>query len=302
MGNPGDATPPPSRPPPSPPNKENEYESHQPRSTLNKPQSFPPPQDLYPDEDEQQPFPPPQHHPQSFPPPHDEDDYATPVKPHAFPPPHDSDFTSPPVKPQAFPPHHDDEPQAFPPAYNTNFQQQNPVAFSPAQTYAPPVHGRVQMGHPAPAVQSSPFNQGATPTPSGWKSELFDCMKDPQNALITAFFPCVTFGQIAEIVDSGHTSCGSSGMMYGVIAFCIAMPCIMSCTYRTKLRSKFGLIETPAPDWAVHCFCEWCALCQEYRELKERGYDPSIGWLGNEMAQQQQQKFPMAAPMGQRMM
>ncbi|KAL2462120.1 protein PLANT CADMIUM RESISTANCE 6 [Abeliophyllum distichum] len=337
MGNPGNATPPPSRPPPPPPEKENEYESHQPRSTLNKPQSFPPPQDLYPDEDEQQPFPPPQHHPQSFPPPHDEDDsatpvnphafppphdeddsatpvkphafppphdeddYATPVKPHAFPPPPDSDFTSPPVKPQAFPPRHDDEPQAFPPAY-TNFQQQNPVASTPVQFCAPPVHGRVQMGHPAPAVQSSPFNQGATPTPSGWKSELFDFMKDPQNALITAFFPCVTFGQIAEIVDSGHSSCGTSGMMYGVIAFFIAMPCIMSFSYRTKLRSKFGLIETPAPDWAVHCFCEWCALCQEYRELKDRGYDPSIGWLGNEAAQQQQQKFPMAAPMGQTMM
>lgn len=25
-------------------------------------------------------------------------------------------------------------------------------------------------------------------------------------ALVTAFFPCITFGQIAEIVDSGHTS------------------------------------------------------------------------------------------------
>ncbi|CAI9786795.1 unnamed protein product [Fraxinus pennsylvanica] len=272
MGNPGDT-------PPPPPN-------HQQRSTLNKPQ------DLYPDEDEPQQFPPPHDRPHSFPPPHDdEDDYATPVKPHAFPPTQDDDYTSPPVKPQAFPPPH------------TNFQQ----PFQPAQNFAaPPVHGGVPVGHPA--MQGSPFNRPPTPmaapaTLNGWSSELFDCMKDPQNALITAFFPCVTFGQIAEIIDSGHTSCGTSGMMYGVIAFCIAMPCIMSCTYRTKLRSKFGLIETPAPDWAVHCFCEWCALCQEYRELKDKGYDPAIGWLGNVAVQQQQkqQQFPMAAPMGQRM-
>ncbi|KAL4351996.1 hypothetical protein GQ457_06G039030 [Hibiscus cannabinus] len=56
-------------------------------------------------------------------------------------------------------------------------------------------------------------------------------------------------------------------------AFCIGMPC----TYRTKLRSKFGLPEAPAPDWVTHFLCEWCALCQEYRELQHRGWDPSLG-------------------------
>ncbi|KAL3819396.1 hypothetical protein ACJIZ3_005301 [Penstemon smallii] len=65
--------------------------------------------------------------------------------------------------------------------------------------------------------------------------------------------------------------------MYWAIAFCIAMPCILSCTYRTKLRSKFRVIESPAPDWVVHFLCEPCALCQEYRELKARNLDPSIG-------------------------
>jgi hypothetical protein len=66
-------------------------------------------------------------------------------------------------------------------------------------------------------------------------------------------------------------------MIYGMVAFCIAMPCIVSCGYRSKLRAKYGLIEDPAPDWLTHCLFEWCALCQEYRELNNRGLDPSIG-------------------------
>ncbi|XP_033148519.1 cell number regulator 13-like [Brassica rapa] len=56
-------------------------------------------------------------------------------------------------------------------------------------------------------------------------------------------------------------------------------PCVYSCTFRAKIRSKFGLPDAPAPDWITHCFCEYCALCQEYRELKNRGLDPSIGKL-----------------------
>ncbi|CAH2041354.1 unnamed protein product [Thlaspi arvense] len=56
----------------------------------------------------------------------------------------------------------------------------------------------------------------------------------------------------------------------------IGLPFVLSCTYRTKLRSRFGLIESPAPDWVTHCLCEWRALCQEYRELQHRGIDPSF--------------------------
>lgn len=72
-------------------------------------------------------------------------------------------------------------------------------------------------------------------------------------------------------------ACTTSGFIYGAILMFIGMPCIMSCTYRTKMRSQYGLIESPAPDWVIHCFCECCALCQEYRELHHRGLDPSIG-------------------------
>ncbi|KAL7114685.1 hypothetical protein ACP275_04G137600 [Erythranthe tilingii] len=134
-----------------------------------------------------------------------------------------------------------------------------------------------------------------------WKTHLFDCMSDPQNAIITLCFPCVTFGQIAEILDDGRTSCGTSGMLYTLIAVC-AMPCLITCSYRSKMRAKFELIESPAPDCLIHCFCEYCALCQEYRELTVRGIDPSIGYYGNVAKMQKlRQQMGMAAPMQQRM-
>eukprot|EP01018_Ginkgo_biloba_P038956 Gb_02805 [translate_table: standard] len=69
----------------------------------------------------------------------------------------------------------------------------------------------------------------------------------------------------------------------------------------TKLRSEFNLPEDPCGDCLVHCFCEPCALCQEYREFKNRGFDPALGWAGNVARQQRQQGVPMTPPLGQAM-
>ncbi|GJU51892.1 plant cadmium resistance 6-like protein [Tanacetum coccineum] len=111
----------------------------------------------------------------------------------------------------------------------------------------------------------------------GWYTGLFDCLDDPENAIITLCCPCVTFGQVAEMLDNGGTSCETAGCIYTVIALVIACPCIYSCTYRTKLRGRFGLDESPASDCVTHLCCEYCALCQEYRELNYRGLNPSAG-------------------------
>ncbi|XWS50707.1 hypothetical protein CRYUN_Cryun12cG0109700 [Craigia yunnanensis] len=167
--------------------------------------------------------------------------------------------------------------------------QQPPLNYSQnlAQRFASNYPSYSQSFHeatynvPPQYVVMPPYIHGTVPgvllPVEGWQTGLFDCMDDKINALITVCFPCVTFGQVAEIVDEGYTSCGTSGLLYGLIAFFIGVPCILSCTYRTKLRNKFGLTESPAPDWVTHCFCDCCALCQEYRELQQRGWDPSIG-------------------------
>ncbi|KAL5826077.1 hypothetical protein ACOSQ4_017874 [Xanthoceras sorbifolium] len=104
-----------------------------------------------------------------------------------------------------------------------------------------------------------------------WTTGLFDCMDNPTNALVTAIFPCVTFGQIADVLENGNTTCATSGIIYA------AAPCMVSRPYRKKMRQRFGLAEAPSSDWIVHSMFEPCALCQEYRELINRGIDPALG-------------------------
>ncbi|KAL4586811.1 hypothetical protein LXL04_011455 [Taraxacum kok-saghyz] len=160
----------------------------------------------------------------------------------------------------------------------------------PAVVYAPPPQLPPQppplppfqphINPPQPPQQPLPNQQGWTtglPIQQGWTTGLFDCIDDPENAIITLCCPCVTFGQLASTIDNRGTSCEMSGMIYTVVALVIGMPCIISCTYRTKLRGRFGLMETPASDCITHLCCEYCALCQEYRELNNRGFNPSAG-------------------------
>ncbi|XP_047309232.1 protein PLANT CADMIUM RESISTANCE 4-like [Impatiens glandulifera] len=137
-----------------------------------------------------------------------------------------------------------------------------------------------------------------------WKAELFDCMNDPTLAVVTCCFPCITFGEIAEILDNGQTPCATSGILHALMSGFIGLSCIYSSTYRKKLRNKYGLVEVPAPDWITHLFFEPCALSQAYRELQLRGIDPSIGWIGNVARMQlklQQQKAGMNPPQHQAM-
>lgn len=241
----------------------------------------------------------------------------------SYPSPNQYPPQSPQVQPGPYPPQ---SPQKIQMTYPPNMGQGNPSSYVDQQTYPQP-QGTYQTPNPGiqyqqPNGKQGPYTSGvAPPSPygggvgvgvpvpvsvpraDGWKTGLFDCMDDPENALVTAFFPCLTFGQIAEIVDEGHTTCGTSGLIYGAVMSFTYFPCILSCGYRTKLRSKFGLAESPAPDWITHLLFEHCALCQEYRELQLRGWDPTLGWQENvNKMQQQQQPNAMVPPMNQTMM
>ncbi|KAI4330286.1 hypothetical protein MLD38_028586 [Melastoma candidum] len=145
--------------------------------------------------------------------------------------------------------------------------------------------------HGLPASMSIPtqpcpplYMAGPRVTPSGavtpWSSGLCHCFDDPQNCLITCFCPCVTFGQIAEIVNKGSISCAATGAIYAILGL-VGLPCIYSCLYRSRLRGQYDVEESPAADCLVHFCCEPCALCQEYRELHGRGFDMAIGWEAN---------------------
>ncbi|KAI6690058.1 hypothetical protein NL676_026886 [Syzygium grande] len=111
-----------------------------------------------------------------------------------------------------------------------------------------------------------------------WATGLFDCFQNPTNAIITAYLPCVTFGQIAEVLDEGEMNCALGSYIYLVLMPALCSHWLMGSKYRAKLRRKYNLVEAPFPDMVSHMFCPCCALAQEFRELKTRGLDPSLGW------------------------
>ncbi|KAJ1437895.1 PLAC8 motif-containing protein [Sesbania bispinosa] len=130
---------------------------------------------------------------------------------------------------------------------------------------------------------SAVYNQSPPPPKSlvNWHTGLCHC-SDPKNCCITCWCPCVTFGQVAEIVDKGSTSCGASGALYTLICCVTGCGCCLySCFYRSKMRQQYGLKGNDCCDCLVHCFCEHCALRQEYRELETQGFNMVIGWHGN---------------------
>ncbi|KAI3511462.1 hypothetical protein L1887_18616 [Cichorium endivia] len=114
---------------------------------------------------------------------------------------------------------------------------------------------------------------------SKWSTGLCDCGGNPGTCFITCCLPCITFGQIAEVVDEGQSSCVVQGCIYGVLML-VQCHWLYACMFREKLRNKYGLPSDPCNDCCVHCCCEACALCQEHTELKNRGLDPSKGWVG----------------------
>ncbi|CAJ2676103.1 unnamed protein product [Trifolium pratense] len=150
----------------------------------------------------------------------------------------------------------------FPVSVNNNTS----AAYSGATTsmYAPP--SATITGFPVNFNSStSTAYSGATttdyaPPPSKplveWSTNL---------CCLTFWCPCITFGRVAEIIDKGSTWC------------C----CLYSCCYRSKMREQYGLKGNDCTDCMIHCCCETCALCQEYRELHNRGFNMVIGWHRN---------------------
>ncbi|XP_057416262.1 cell number regulator 1-like [Lotus japonicus] len=171
---------------------------------------------------------------------------------------------------------------------------------SESETYAahshshPPPGYVLQAVHPSyygpPQPYVSPYISNSTRVPvrtQRWSTGLCRCLDDPGNCLVTCFCPCITFGMIAEIVDKGTSTCTCGGTIYGTLLALTGLACLYSCSYRSKLRAEYDLPEAPCMDCLVHFCCETCALCQEYRELKNRGFDMSIGWEANMERQRQ---------------
>ncbi|KAI3683340.1 hypothetical protein L1987_83843 [Smallanthus sonchifolius] len=114
---------------------------------------------------------------------------------------------------------------------------------------------------------------------SKWSTGLLECGGNPATCFITCCLPCVTFGEIAVVLDEGQSLCVAQGFIYCVL-MTVSCHWVYSCMFREKLRAKYGLPADPCNDCCVHLCCEGFALCQEHVELKHRGLDPSKGWIG----------------------
>ncbi|XP_010666623.2 protein PLANT CADMIUM RESISTANCE 2-like [Beta vulgaris subsp. vulgaris] len=144
------------------------------------------------------------------------------------------------------------------------------------------------------APSYAPHNQSNAHVGS-FSTGLCDCFSDASLCCMTCWCPCITFGRIAEIVDRGSSSCGVSGALYALIFGLTGCQCVYSCAYRSKMKAQFNMPENNCEDCCIHFWCEFCALCQEYRELQHRGYDLALGWHGN--LEKQNQGTMMHPPM-----
>ncbi|KAF6150227.1 hypothetical protein GIB67_000101 [Kingdonia uniflora] len=173
----------------------------------------------------------------------------------------------------------------------SDYEKVSPSLPTGTAPYPPPYFATSTdqaTGIPVSSQYYSNQNQAPPPLPpitqvplTDFSTGLCDCHQDVSNCCMTFWCPCVTFGRIAEIVDKGSSSCGASAALYTLIALVLGCPCFYSCFYRSKLRLTYNLKGSCCGDCCLHCLCEGCALCQEYRELKNRGVDMEIGWHGN---------------------
>ncbi|KAA8532534.1 hypothetical protein F0562_032650 [Nyssa sinensis] len=76
-------------------------------------------------------------------------------------------------------------------------------------------------------------------------------------------------------------------------------------TDRRDCRQRINILWSKWVPLCTNSIVNWlwmCALCQEYRELKNRGFDMTIGWEGNVQRQNGGVAMaPSASVMGERM-
>ncbi|XP_074330863.1 cell number regulator 2-like [Apium graveolens] len=189
--------------------------------------------------------------------------------------PHPWTSTSPPMSQAGEPP-----PQFY---YSQPMVMPPPLHYQPAPWVPPP--GQYDPGIYGSRIPAYEYNYPGYL--HSWNTDLCDCSSDMKNCLVTAVCPCVTFGQISEIINEGQTTCWEGCMLYGLVSiFCGAGTAgiftgMFGGWYRNKLREKYKLRGTMFNDFLVHALCEPCALCQEYRELGRFGFEVPLGWKEN---------------------
>ncbi|CAI5489580.1 unnamed protein product [Closterium sp. Naga37s-1] len=93
--------------------------------------------------------------------------------------------------------------------------------------------------------------------------------------------------RIADIAEAD----GTEACLFYYLIQAGGCGCLYSLGFRKKLRLRYGLPAAPCGDIWMHWCCRYCSVCQEYRELKNRGWDPSIGFSANKTRSPPPQQF-----------
>ncbi|GLJ30408.1 hypothetical protein SUGI_0601740 [Cryptomeria japonica] len=155
------------------------------------------------------------------------------------------------------------------------------------------VHRCRECGQPLPESYEPPANEP-------WTTGICGCAEDPDSCWLGLFCPCILFGRNIENMKKDmdiswvtpctcHAVCVEGGMALAVatavfhgvnprVAFLIGeglffawwMCGIYTGLFRQELQKKYHLKNSPCDPCLVHCCMHWCALCQEYREMKGR--------------------------------
>ncbi|KAF8007132.1 hypothetical protein BT93_K1206 [Corymbia citriodora subsp. variegata] len=156
-----------------------------------------------------------------------------------------------------------------------------PPPYIPLDQSEPEVETLPSSGDPA-------IHQLISAGPTHWSSGICACFDDMQSCCIGLFCPCYLFGKNAEFLGSGTLmgSCTTHFLLWALVntvcclltdGILLGLPgCFVACYacgYRRALRSKYNLEEAPCGDFVTHFFCHLCAICQEYREIRERSGD-----------------------------
>ena len=95
-----------------------------------------------------------------------------------------------------------------------------------------------------------------------WAHGICGCFDNGVICIITYFFPCVTFGKVAEGI-------GKNCVVYSILYVIPILNCILSIYHRGQLRSIRGIPGSVIGDCCLICWCTLCALAQEGQEVEQ---------------------------------
>lgn len=108
---------------------------------------------------------------------------------------------------------------------------------------------------------------------SDWSVGLFDCFNDMNSCIDIWCCPSCAVCRQMDAADGISDSMNMMGFL-GIFCFgCIAAS-IFNCVTRMNIANKYGIAENGCTTCLIATFCTGCGMCQQHRELTNRGVWP----------------------------